>query len=144
MWLSSRGGIKDGRENNKHLIWAYPGYQRHFLACDEELRWPAADTSSAKDRRHERRSREKKPLAQSALISLCQALRLWDLGKGAVAAGKMGAALSLPSPRAFFEFLFTERLSTTISESGTGYALIYRARWTLTLSLICQSNRRWG
>ena len=47
-----------------------------------------------------------------------------DLGKGAVAAGKMGAALSLPSPRAFFEFLFTERLSTTIWEPGTGYALM--------------------
>ena len=29
-------------------------------------------------------------------------------------------ALSLPSPRAFFVFLFTERLSTTISEPGTG------------------------
>ena len=31
------------------------------------------------------------------------------------------AALSLSSPRAFFAFLITERLSTTISESGTGY-----------------------
>ena len=30
-------------------------------------------------------------------------------------------ALSLSSPRAFFAFLFTERLSTTISEPGTGY-----------------------
>ena len=30
------------------------------------------------------------------------------------------AALSLPSPRAFFAFLITERLSTTISEPGTG------------------------
>ena len=125
MWLSSRGEIKDGQENNKHLIWAYPGYQRLFLACDEELRQPVADTSSAKDRRHERLSREKKPLAQSALINLCKALREYsgnvlkrakrkkdahDLGKGAVAAaaGKMGAVLSLPSPRAFFEFLFTE------------------------------------
>ena len=28
--------------------------------------------------------------------------------------------LSLPSPRAFFVFLITERLSTTISEPGTG------------------------
>ena len=31
------------------------------------------------------------------------------------------ASLSLPSPRAFFAFLITERLSTTISEPGTGY-----------------------
>ena len=30
-------------------------------------------------------------------------------------------ALSLPSPRAFFAFLITERLSTTISEPATGY-----------------------
>ena len=29
-------------------------------------------------------------------------------------------ALSLPSPSAFFAFLFTERLSTTISEPETG------------------------
>ena len=29
------------------------------------------------------------------------------------------AALSLPSPRSFFAFLITERLSTTISEPGT-------------------------
>ena len=29
--------------------------------------------------------------------------------------------LSLPSPRAFFAFLITERLSTTVSEPGTGY-----------------------
>ena len=29
-------------------------------------------------------------------------------------------ALSLSSPRAFFIFLFTERLPTTISEPGTG------------------------
>ena len=37
-------------------------------------------------------------------------------GKGDVG----GGALSLPSPRAFFAFLITERLSTTISEPGTG------------------------
>ena len=42
-----------------------------------------------------------------------------DLGKGAVAAEE--PALSLPSPCAFFAFLFTERLFTTISEPGTGY-----------------------
>ena len=30
--------------------------------------------------------------------------------------------LSLPSPREFFAFLFTERLFTTILEPGTGYA----------------------
>ena len=30
------------------------------------------------------------------------------------------AALSLPSPCAFFAFLFTEQLFTTISEPGTG------------------------
>ena len=29
--------------------------------------------------------------------------------------------MSLPSPRAFFAFLFTERLFTTISEPGAGY-----------------------
>ena len=39
------------------------------------------------------------------------------MGKGAVAARKM----SLPSPRAFFAFLFTERLFTTISKPGEGY-----------------------
>ena len=33
----------------------------------------------------------------------------------------MAAGLSLPSPRAFFAFLITERLSTTISEPGTDY-----------------------
>ena len=43
-----------------------------------------------------------------------------DLGKGAVAAGKM----SLPSPRSFFAFLITERLSSTISEPGTGQAFM--------------------
>ena len=32
-------------------------------------------------------------------------------------------ALSLPSPRAFFSFLFTERLFATISEPGTGYVI---------------------
>ena len=46
----------------------YPGYQRFFLACDEVLSRPYADSSSAEDRGHERRSREKKPLAHSALI----------------------------------------------------------------------------
>ena len=34
---------------------------------------------------------------------------------------RASAALSLPSPRAFFAFPFTERLFTTISEPGTGY-----------------------
>ena len=37
----------------------YPGYQRFFLACDEDLRRPQADTSSAEGRRQERRRREK-------------------------------------------------------------------------------------
>ena len=37
----------------------------------------------------------------------------------------MGAVVSLPSPRAFFAFLTTERLSTTISEPGTGYMYVY-------------------
>ena len=32
---------------------------------------------------------------------------------------------TLPSPRAFFAFLFTERLFTTISEPGTGYPTIH-------------------
>ena len=36
------------------------------------------------------------------------------------------AALSLPSLRAFFAFLITERLSTTISEPGTGYEDKYK------------------
>ena len=42
------------------LPFLYPGYQRFFLAWDEELRRPQADTSLALGRRHERRSREKK------------------------------------------------------------------------------------
>ena len=50
------------------------------------------------------------------------------MGKGEVAARKMGerasAALSLPRPRAFFAFLFTERLFNTISEPGTGYMVL--------------------
>ena len=56
----------------------YPGYQRFFLVCYEELCRPEANLSAAEAVR-------KKPLAQSALI--------------------------------------------------------YRAQWTLTLSLICQSNQ---
>ena len=45
-----------------------------------------------------------------------------DIPEQAVKKMRTGsAALSLPSPRAFFAFLFTERLSTTISEPGTGY-----------------------
>ena len=55
-------------------IWEFLGYQRFFLAWDEDLHRP-----------HERRSHKKKPLVQSALI--------------------------------------------------------YHAGWTLTLSLICQSNQ---
>ena len=47
-------------------------------------------------------------------------LRRARLGKGGGGGGK-NAALSLSSPRAFFAFLLTERLSTTISEPGTGY-----------------------
>ena len=43
-----------------------------------------------------------------------------QLGKGG--GGGEKNALSLPSPRAFLAFLFTERLFTTISEPGTGYA----------------------
>ena len=46
-------------------------------------------------------------------------LRRARLGKGGGGGGKN--ALSLSSPRAFFAFLITERLSTTISEPGTGY-----------------------
>ena len=34
------------------------------------------------------------------------------------------AALSLPSPRAFFAFFFTERFFTTILEPETGYIII--------------------
>ena len=44
-------------------------------------------------------------------------LRRARLGKG----GGSGGNLALSSPRAFFAFLITERLSTTISEPGTGY-----------------------
>ena len=45
-----------------------------------------------------------------------------DIPEQAVKKMRTGsAALSLPSPRAFFAFLITERLSTTISEPGTGY-----------------------
>ena len=45
-----------------------------------------------------------------------------DIPEQAVKTMRTGsAALSLPSPRAFFAFLITERLSTTISEPGTGY-----------------------
>ena len=45
-----------------------------------------------------------------------------DIPEKAVKKMRTGsAALSLPSPRAFFAFLFTERLFTTISEPGTGY-----------------------
>ena len=45
-----------------------------------------------------------------------------DIPEQAVKKMRTGSvALSLPSPRAFFAFLITERLSTTISEPGTGY-----------------------
>ena len=45
-----------------------------------------------------------------------------DIPEQAVKKMRTGsAALSLHSPRAFFTFI-TERLSTTISEPGTGYA----------------------
>ena len=45
-----------------------------------------------------------------------------DIPEQAVKKMRTGsAALSLSSPRAFFAFLITERLSTTISEPGTGY-----------------------
>ena len=45
-----------------------------------------------------------------------------DIPEQAVKKMRTGsAAPSLPSPRAFFAFLFTERLFTTISEPGTGY-----------------------
>ena len=70
----------------KWHLRGYPGYQRFFLACDEELCRPQADSSFAEGQRHKQQSHEKKPLPQSALI--------------------------------------------------------YHAGWTLTLSLICQSNRR--
>ena len=48
-------------------------------------------------------------------------IRRTRLGKGGGGGEKNGnAALSPPSPRAFFAFLFTERLFTTIPEPGTG------------------------
>ena len=44
-----------------------------------------------------------------------------DIPEQAVKKMRTGsAALSLPSPRAFLAFLFTERLFTTLSEPGTG------------------------
>ena len=47
-----------------------------------------------------------------------------DIPEQAVKKMRTGsAALSLSSPRAFFAFLITERLSTTISEPGTGYVV---------------------
>ena len=52
------------------LQFLYPGYQRFFLACDEELRRPQADTSSAFGRRHERRSREKKSFRTGHFLRL--------------------------------------------------------------------------
>ena len=47
-----------------------------------------------------------------------------DIPEQAVKKMRTGsAALSLSSPLAFFAFPITERLSTTISEPGTGYRL---------------------
>ena len=44
-----------------------------------------------------------------------------DIPEQAVKKMRTGsAAMSFPSPRAFFAFLITERLFTTISEPGTG------------------------
>ena len=54
-----------------------------------------------------------------ACARLSDSIRRARLGKGGGGGGK-NAALSLSSPRAFFAFLITERLSTTISEPGTG------------------------
>ena len=48
-----------------------------------------------------------------------------DIPEQAVKKMRTGsAALSLPSSRAFFAFLITERFSTNISELGTGYHLV--------------------
>ena len=45
-----------------------------------------------------------------------------DIPEQAVKKIRVGCTvLSLPSPRAFFAFLFTERLFTTILQPGTGY-----------------------
>ena len=45
-----------------------------------------------------------------------------DIPEQAVKKMRIGSdSRSLPSPRAFFAFLFTEQLFTTISEPGTGY-----------------------
>ena len=61
-------------------------------------------------------------IAQCGRIKTSKAkIRRTRLGKGGGGGEKNGnAALSLPSPRAFFAFLFTERLFTTIPEPGTG------------------------
>ena len=61
-----------------------------------------------------------------------------DIPEQAVKKMRTGsAALSLPSPRAFFAFLITERLSTTISEPGTGYP----GFWEFPLSADADKNR---
>ena len=65
-------------------------------------------------------------------------LRRARLGKGGGGGGK-NAALSLSSPRAFFAFLITERLSTTISEPGTGYGRLGSYKYDL-ITLVVHQN----
>ena len=52
--LCGRGGGEGG--GGEKAGFEYHGYQRFFLACDEEVRRRQADTSSAKSWRHGRRS----------------------------------------------------------------------------------------
>ena len=68
-------------------------------------------------------------------------LRRARLGKGGGGGGK-NAALSLSSPRAFFAFLITERLSTTISEPGTGYHLGGVLYFEQSLGFLCKVTAR--
>lgn len=67
----------------------------------------------------------KRPLNQWVSGSVAFA-RLWDSIVGRVLLGKGGGG---GSPRAFFVFLFTEQLFTTISEPRTGYRL--RGEWSM-------------
>ena len=54
-------------------------------------------------------------------VTIDQSEGISDIPEQAVKKMRTGsAAMSLPSPRAFFAFLITERLFTTISELGTG------------------------
>ena len=74
----------------------------------------------------------------TATIDQSEGISGADIPEQAVKKMRTGsAALSLPSPRVFFAFLITERLSTTISEPGTGYP----GFWEFPLSADADKNR---